>query len=64
MLGVLWLRRSGRVCGFTIGPEGGAKYRASPSGAAYVVQANVLLARLIDYNVGEFDRVYVPITLT
>ena len=28
-------------------PEGGTRYRASPSGAAGVVQANVLLARLI-----------------
>ena len=44
--------------------KGGATYRASPSGAAYVVQSNVLLARLIYYNVGDFVHVYVPITLT
>ena len=44
--------------------KGGAKYRASPSGAADVVQANVLLARLIYYNVGEVVHVYAPITLT
>ena len=46
-----------------LAPEGGAKYRASPSGATYVVQSNVLLARLIYYNVGDFVHVYVPITL-
>ena len=44
-------------------PEGGARYRASPSGAAGVVQANVLLARLIYYNGGDFVHVHVPITL-
>ena len=38
---------------------GSATYPASPSGAAYVVQSNVLLARLIYYNVGEFVHVYV-----
>ena len=30
-----------------LAPEGGARYRASPSGAAGVVQANALLARLV-----------------
>ena len=34
-----------------LAPEGGAKYRASPSGAADVVQVNVLLARLICFDV-------------
>ena len=43
--------------------EGGARYRASPSGAAGVVQVNVLLARLIYHNDGDFVHVYVPITL-
>ena len=44
-------------------PEGGARYRASPSGAAVVVQVDVLLAQLIYYNDGDFVQVYVPITL-
>ena len=46
-----------------LAPEGGARYRASPSGAAGVVQANALLARLVYYNDGDFVRVYVPMTL-
>ena len=46
-----------------LAPEGGSRYRASPSGAAGVVQADVLLARLIYYNEGDFVHVYVPITL-
>ena len=46
-----------------LAPEGGARYRASPSGAAGVVQAHVLLNRLVYYNDGDFVQVYVPITL-
>ena len=46
-----------------LAPEGGSRYRASPSGAAGVVQANALLARLVYYNDGDFVHVYVPITL-
>ena len=46
-----------------LAPAAGAKYRASPSGAAGVVQVNVLLTRLIYYNDGDFVHVYVPITL-
>ena len=46
-----------------LAPEGGARYRASPSGAAGVVQANVLLDRLVYYKDGDFVQVYVPITL-
>ena len=63
VLGVLWLRRSSRACDLNWPRKGGAKYRASPSGAADVVQVNVLLARLIYYKVGDFVHVYVPITL-
>ena len=51
------------LVGSQLAPEGGSRYRASPSGAAGVVQANALLARLVYYNDGDFVHVYVPITL-
>ena len=46
-----------------LAPERGARYRASPSGAAGLVQPNALLARLLYYNDGDVVHVYVPITL-
>ena len=44
-------------------PEGNARYRASPSGAAGVVPADALLDLLAYYNDGDFVHIYVPITL-
>ena len=70
-MGCAWLAGGG-CCGCDdqvalvvseLAPEGGARYRASPSGAAGVVQAHVLLNRLVYYNDGDFVQVYVPITL-
>ena len=46
-----------------LAPERGARYRASPSGAAGVVQANAVLARLVYYNDCDVAHVFVPITL-
>ena len=44
-------------------PEGNARYRASPSGAAGVVPTDALLDLLAYYNDGDFVHIYVPITL-